>query len=328
LEELTARMIDGLVMFTPYLSLTYEDMTKTCRRIPFVLVSNELGIKAPAVVFDQRHGTEVAIQHLLDLEHRQIAEISGPVLHVDARMRHEAFTSILQSKGLVPGPSVGGDLEVPGGYVATNKLLALQEPFSAMFVANDRMALGALHALHEHGLRVPEDVSVVGFDDMTEAAYFNPPLTTVRQNLNALAHQSIDYLGGVQKQLRIFVYTTSVNHSRRIRDMPSKAVQQCQCPECQQTGAHRNKELHHQMNLLLSRLDEQQQRWYVALEAKKLGRGGPTLLSQITGMHVDTIRRGRNELEDELTTRPTERVRQPGGGRPPVEKKSLGSQQS
>jgi len=110
--------------------------------------------------------------------------------------------------------------------------------------------------------------------------------------------------------------------------MPSKAVQQCQCPECQQTGAHRNKELHHQMNLLLSRLDEQQQRWYVALEAKKLGRGGPTLLSQITGMHVDTIRRGRNELEDELTTRPTERVRQPGGGRPPVEKKSLGSQQS
>ncbi len=110
--------------------------------------------------------------------------------------------------------------------------------------------------------------------------------------------------------------------------MPSKAVHQCQCPECEQTGAHRNKELHHQMNLLLSRLDEQQQRWYVALEAKKLGRGGPTLLSQITGMHVDTIRRGRNELEDELTTRPTERVRQPGGGRPPVEKKSRGSQQS
>jgi hypothetical protein len=73
--------------------------------------------------------------------------------------------------------------------------------------------------------------------------------------------------------------------------------------------------------LLLNRLDEHQRRWYVALEAKKLGRGGATLMSQITGMHVDTIRRGRSELDAELQDRPTDRVRLPGGGRPPVEKK-------
>ena len=102
--------------------------------------------------------------------------------------------------------------------------------------------------------------------------------------------------------------------------MPSKTVHQCQCPDCQQPGEHPNKRLHHQMNLLLSRLDEQQQRWYVALEAKKVGRSGPTLLSQITGMHVDTIRRGRDELDNELAERPVERVRQPGGGRHRVEK--------
>jgi LacI family transcriptional regulator len=194
LEELTARMIDGLVMFTPYLALSYEDMTRTCRSIPFVLVSNELGTKAPSVVFDQGHGTEVALEHLMDLGHRQIAEISGPVMHIDARIRHETFSTVLRSKGLEPGPSVEGDFEVPGGYKATKQLLALKEPFTALFAANDRMALGALRALHEQGLRVPEDVSVVGFDDMTEAAYFTPPLTTVRQDLNALAHQSIDYL--------------------------------------------------------------------------------------------------------------------------------------
>ena len=75
------------------------------------------------------------------------------------------------------------------------------------------------------------------------------------------------------------------------------------------------------MNLLLSRLDEQQRRWYVALEAKKLGHGGATLMSQITGMHVDTIRRGRRELDAELPDRPAARVRLLGGGRPPVEKK-------
>ncbi|MFL7793372.1 MAG: ISAzo13 family transposase [Anaerolineae bacterium] len=78
------------------------------------------------------------------------------------------------------------------------------------------------------------------------------------------------------------------------------------------------------MNLLLSRLDEQQRRWYVALEAKKLGHGGATLLSQITGMHVETIRRGRRELDADLEDRPTDRMRLPGGGRPPVGKKQAG----
>ena len=104
--------------------------------------------------------------------------------------------------------------------------------------------------------------------------------------------------------------------------MPSKPVHQCECPDCQRPKEHPNKELHHQMNLFLSRLDEQQKRWYVALEAKKFGHGGATLLSQITGMHVETIRRGRDELNDDLSDRPTDRVRKPGGGRPPVEKKS------
>jgi hypothetical protein len=104
--------------------------------------------------------------------------------------------------------------------------------------------------------------------------------------------------------------------------MSEKTVHQCECPNCQQAEDHPDKELHHQMNLLLSRLNEQQQRWYVALEAKKLGRGGMTLMSQITGMSQDTIRRGRDELEEDLIGRPVDRVRLPGGGRPGVEKNS------
>jgi len=76
------------------------------------------------------------------------------------------------------------------------------------------------------------------------------------------------------------------------------------------------------MNLLLSRLDEQQRRWYVALEAQKMGRGGAVRMSEISGMHLDTIRRGRQELDKALADRPDDRVRLPGGGRQPVEKKS------
>lgn len=102
----------------------------------------------------------------------------------------------------------------------------------------------------------------------------------------------------------------------------SVEVHQCQCPKCLQTKEHAEWQLHHQMNLFFSRLDEQQRRWYVALESKKMGHGGDVLLSQITGMDVETIRRGRRELEGDLANRPADRIRLEGGGRPPVEKKT------
>jgi hypothetical protein len=106
------------------------------------------------------------------------------------------------------------------------------------------------------------------------------------------------------------------------------AIRQCQCPDCSQNGEHPNQELHRQMNLLLSRLDEQQRRWYVALESKRLGHGGDRLMSLITGMNVRTIRRGRRELNRSLMDLPKGRTRQPGAGRPPIEKKARRSRKS
>jgi hypothetical protein len=103
--------------------------------------------------------------------------------------------------------------------------------------------------------------------------------------------------------------------------MPARDVHRCQCPTCQQADPHPDQELHAQMNLLLSRLDEQQRRWYAALESQKLGHGGDPLVALITGLHVDTIRRGRAELAAGLRDRPADRIRKPGGGRPPVKKK-------
>ena len=99
------------------------------------------------------------------------------------------------------------------------------------------------------------------------------------------------------------------------------AIHQCECDVCQQSESHPDKALHQQMNLFISRLNEQQRRWYAALEAKKLGHGGATLLAKVTGISVETIRRGRNEMDKELADRPVKRVRQPGGGRKAVEKK-------
>jgi hypothetical protein len=104
--------------------------------------------------------------------------------------------------------------------------------------------------------------------------------------------------------------------------MADRDIHQCQCPTCLSDQDDPEREFHYQVNLFFSRLDEQQRRWFAALESKKRGHGGDVLLSHITGLHVDTIRRGREELDADLAQRPTDRVRQPGAGRPPVKKKT------
>ena len=99
-------------------------------------------------------------------------------------------------------------------------------------------------------------------------------------------------------------------------------VHTCQCAVCLADHQSEEWKIHHQMNVLLSRLNEQQRRWYVALESIKIGHGGDRQLSEITGLDVETIRRGRRELDDDLETLPTEGTRIAGAGQPAVEKKS------
>ena len=104
--------------------------------------------------------------------------------------------------------------------------------------------------------------------------------------------------------------------------MPMTEMHACECEDCQQPVEHSNRALHQQMNVLVSRLDEQQRRWYVALESNRIGHGGDVLMAKITGLDEKTIRRGRQELDAGLGDRPATRVRLPGGGRPLTEKKT------
>lgn len=103
--------------------------------------------------------------------------------------------------------------------------------------------------------------------------------------------------------------------------MDDCAIHPCQCPLCLSNSDHPDRLLHEQMNLLFQRLDEQERRWVAGLESKKIGHGGDTIVARITGLHVDTIRRGREELDAGLADRPIDRVRLPGAGRPPLKKK-------
>lgn len=189
-----SQMADGVLMVMPYPHLAYEDLVSLCQGRPFVLVNTQLGSHMPSVVFDQWNGARQAAEHLIDLGHRQIAEIGGPPGNFDAEMRHTAWTRVLDNHGLTLGPHVVGNFQVCSGYTAAQRLLALEEPFTAILAANDLMALGAVRALREAGLRVPGDVSIVGFDDVEEAAYFDPPLTTIRQDFDILGQESVEYL--------------------------------------------------------------------------------------------------------------------------------------
>src|SRR6266571_2160428 len=106
--------------------------------------------------------------------------------------------------------------------------------------------------------------------------------------------------------------------------MPAETIHACQCGPCSRGEAHPERERHYQMNLFLSRLDEGQRRWYLALESQRMGWGADRLLMEITGVDEKTIRRGREELAASLVNQPADRVRQPGAGRPSVEKKNAG----
>lgn len=193
-DSVSGQLVDGIIMITPVSGVRCEDLSALCQDTPLVMIDADLGSRTTSVVIDQRFGSQLVTQYLIDLGHRQFAEISGPLNWFGATARHESWISTLRAAGLRPGPSVEGDWTSASGYAAARRLLDQGVPFTALVVGNDQMALGALRALRERGLRVPEDVSVVGFDDIPESAYFEPPLTTVRQDFAMLGRQSVEYL--------------------------------------------------------------------------------------------------------------------------------------
>jgi len=186
--------MDGLLFIAPVVGVTYDDLVRVAETVPFVQIDTALSAKVPSVVIDQRHGSQLATRHLIDLGHRAIAEISGPLAWYGAQARHTSWRDTLLAAGLAAELSVEGDWTARSGYEAAGRLLDAGASFTALVVGNDQMALGALAALRERGLSVPDDVSIVGFDDVPEAAFFNPPLTTIRQNFAALGEQSVEYL--------------------------------------------------------------------------------------------------------------------------------------
>ena len=194
-DHLRLQGVDGILVIAP-LHDAAEALLHTAVDVPLVAVEAGPESDVPVVEVDQVAGAEKATKHLLDLGHKTVWHIAGPVDFLESRRRLEAWRNTVRSAGAPPPEPLTGDWSAQSGY-DLGRRLARNSEVTAIFAANDQMALGVLRALHEAGRSIPRDVSVVGFDDIPEAAYFLPPLTTVRQDFDELGTRSLRVLLGM-----------------------------------------------------------------------------------------------------------------------------------
>lgn len=186
LEQLLARRVDGLILVGGQTS--EEALQKIANDMPLIVVARELEtLPKNCLHVDNFQAAYQLTQYLLEMGHRNIAHITASVVYHDSVKdiyeRLEGYRQALCDAGIEPDPDlvVEGTLQQSSGVLAVEMLMARGRPFSAIFAANDQMAFGARLAMYRRGIRVPQDISLVGFDDESSAAYMVPPLTTVRQ---------------------------------------------------------------------------------------------------------------------------------------------------
>jgi len=182
LEALISKQIDGIILISTGTQDSLELLNH--HKIASVLVDRELGQNTcDSVMIDNELGGQIATQYLVDLGHSRIACITGPNFLTPSAKRVHGYRKTMKNNGLPPNEAwvVPGDFRPQSGYVGMNILLSLADPPTAVFACNDLMAIGAMHAVHEQNLTIPDQVSIIGFDDIMFASYTMPPLTTVAQ---------------------------------------------------------------------------------------------------------------------------------------------------
>jgi LacI family transcriptional regulator len=197
LDRLVHGATDGALLVLP------EESSDELERLVeqgyrFVIVDPRLRLDAriPSVSAAHASGADQAMRHLLGLGHRRIAAITGPRGWVATEDRRRGYNAALADAGILPDPSLEAeaDWEITGGVEAAGSLLDLPDPPTAIFAFNDNLAIGAIQAARARGLRVPDDLSVVGFDDVEHATIITPTLTTVRQPLAEMGRTAVSLL--------------------------------------------------------------------------------------------------------------------------------------
>jgi DNA-binding LacI/PurR family transcriptional regulator len=191
-DRLGELAVDGVIILIEAHKLDEAEI-RLPEGLPVVVVDSSARYDYPIVDTDQAQGARLATEHLLHLGHKTVWHVAGPDSSFSAARRRRSWEETLARHERAVPPPLVGDWSAGSGYDAGRRL-AESGQATAVFAANDLMALGVLRALHERGVGVPGNVSVVGFDDMEEAAHFWPPLTTVRQSFAEVGRRSVDAL--------------------------------------------------------------------------------------------------------------------------------------
>jgi DNA-binding LacI/PurR family transcriptional regulator len=193
LDHLLTQAVEALVVIAPQVRVL-EAIRELDITVPYVTLQDaDLGGADHSMSVDQVAGARLVTQHLIDLGHTEIMHISGPQDWIEAEARMQGYLEAINASDLRTRAPILGDWTAHFGYYAGLELLRFRD-FTAMFAGNDQMALGFMHACWDSGLNVPGDISVVGFDDIPEAAHFYPPLTTVRQNFTEIGRRAVSLL--------------------------------------------------------------------------------------------------------------------------------------
>jgi DNA-binding LacI/PurR family transcriptional regulator len=184
LDNLLTQGIDALCVIAPR-SASLAALREILPPLPTVVIQASPDSLMLTAAVDQRAGAVLAVEHLLALGHRRILHVAGPPDWLDAQARADGWRHAIAAAGLPESPMIVGDWTSDFGYRVGSEHAVIDE-VTAVFAGNDEMALGLFHGLHVRGLRVPDDISVVGFDDAPDSRHFLPPLTTVRQDFHEL----------------------------------------------------------------------------------------------------------------------------------------------
>jgi DNA-binding LacI/PurR family transcriptional regulator len=192
IDYLLSQAVEALVVIAPQVRV-FDALADLSINVPYVTLESTGRDSGHSLSVDQVAGARLATKHLIDLGHSEITHISGPQDWIEADARMQGFLHEINDAELRTRAPILGDWSAHFGYYAGLELLRFRD-FTAVFAGNDQMALGFMHACRESGLDVPGDISVVGFDDIPEAAHFSPPLTTVRQNFAEIGRRAVELL--------------------------------------------------------------------------------------------------------------------------------------
>lgn len=206
--HLMAHSIEGLVVIAPQ-ARVLRALAAEHLDVPYVTLQSTDLDPPHTLSVDQIAGARRATRHLIELGHRDIYHLSGPQDWIEAEARMRGFLEEMSASDIPTTAPILGDWTAEFGYYAGRELLRVRD-FTAIFSSNDQMALGLFHAIRDAGLDVPRDISVVGFDDIPEAAHFWPPLTTVRQDFAELGRRAVDLLLGGAEASETVAQTTLV----------------------------------------------------------------------------------------------------------------------